>query len=57
VLSGGIPPQWHNHFSQVGQLVIITQNEDCLQSGLPEDNTMPDDPKLDYAWDEFDDRV
>lgn len=56
VLSGGISPQWHNHFAWVGQLVIITQNEDYLQSGLPEDNTMPDDPKLDYPWDEFDDR-
>ena len=24
---------------------------------LPEDDAMPDDPKLDYAWDEFDDRM
>lgn len=36
--------------------VTVTQNQDYLQSGLSEDNTMPDDPKLDYAWDEFDDR-
>jgi len=27
-----------------------------LESGLPEDNTQLDDPKLNYAWDEFDDR-
>jgi hypothetical protein len=56
VLSGGVPPQWQNRFTWVGRQVIVTQKEDYLQSGLPEDNTMPDDPKLDYTWDEFDDR-
>jgi len=56
MLNGGIPPQWNNHFNWVGSEVIATQKEDYLQSGLPEDNTISDDPKLDYAWDEFDDR-
>jgi hypothetical protein len=56
VLSGGVPPQWHNHFTWVGRQMIVTQKEDYLQSGLPEDNIMSDDPKLDYAWDEFDDK-
>lgn len=56
VLNGGIPPQWHNHFTWQGRRVVITQKEDYLESGLPEDNTQLDDPKLNYAWDEFDDR-
>ena len=56
VLSGGVPPQWQNHFTWVGRRATVTQKEDYLQSGLPEDNTMPDDPKLVYGWDEFDDR-
>ena len=56
MLSGGILPQWHNHFTWEGRQVVVTQKEDYLHSGLPEDNIMPDEPKLDYAWDEFDDR-
>ena len=56
VLTGEVPPQWHNHFTWVGRRVTVTQKEDYLQSGLPESNTMPDNPMLDYAWDEFDDR-
>ena len=56
ILSGEVPPQWHNHFTWVRGRLIVTQKEEYLQSGLPEENTMPDDPKLYYEWDEFDDR-
>jgi len=55
LLSGGVSPQWHDHFHHVRGKLVARQKEDYLHSGLPDDNTLPDDPKLDYAWDEFDD--
>lgn len=36
LLSGGIPLQWHNHYTWAGRRVTVTQKEDHLQSGLPE---------------------
>jgi hypothetical protein len=56
VLNGGIPPQWDNHFVWRRGKMVAAQKEDYLQSGRLEDNDAPDDPKLEYAWDEFDDR-
>jgi hypothetical protein len=55
VLNHGIPPQWNDHFDWVGNEWTPMQKEDSLQSGSPEDNTMPDDPKLYYTWEKFDD--
>lgn len=31
--------------------------EDYVQPCLPDDNPMTDDPRRDYSWDEFDDRI
>jgi hypothetical protein len=62
VLNGGLVPAWGSHFAMGdadsadwGER-IATKSEDCMRPSRPEDNTMADDPALDYAWDEFDDR-
>lgn len=54
VLNGGVAPNWDNHFTLVGQEWIVAEKEDYMQSGLLEDNILPDDPEMDYPWDEFD---
>jgi hypothetical protein len=58
VLNGGLVPDWDSHFTDSVDwgVWIATRREDYMQPSLPEDNTMADDPALDYAWDEFDER-